>query len=171
VDAGLYDSAFVPAENAAHACARIRSFVTTGAFAAAHVECCCSRRLQARRHASRHPISYDSISACMQGCHGGFPNLARCRAGAKHECAFTAHESVTDTPPNCAPDAVLESSIGGITEYHSYAFGGAFKDKLFIAGYQKHLFRYDPAEGKTVTDKDDSILHHQVRIIDAKTHI
>lgn len=55
-----------------------------------------------------------------------------------------------DTPLTCAPDAILPSSIGGITEYNSYAFGGAMRGKLFVAGYKKHVFRFDPTEKKIV---------------------
>jgi hypothetical protein len=93
----------------------------------------------------------------VQGCHCGAPNLARCRAGAAHECKFIGMDALrNDFPTQCAPDALMTSAIGGITEYNSYAFGGAHKNKLFVAGYKKHVIRYDPVADKQVTDKDDA---------------
>ena len=35
-------------------------------------------------------------------------------------------------------------------------FGGVSSDKLFVAGYKKHLVRYDPGGAKQVTDQDDA---------------
>lgn len=93
----------------------------------------------------------------LQGCHCGAPNIARCRAGDKRDCAFTGLDQLKDNfPTQCAPDTIMTSSIGGITEYNSFAFGGAHKDKLFVAGYKKHVIRYDPVADKQVTDKDDA---------------
>ena len=59
-------------------------------------------------------------------------------------------------PTQCPPNAIMASSIGGITEYNSYVFGGVSSDKLFVAGYKKHLVRYDPGGAKQVTDQDDA---------------
>lgn len=96
-------------------------------------------------------------TACLQGCFAGAPNIARCRAGLTGECKFIPMDKlVEDFPTQCKPDTMLESSIGGITEYHSYAFGGAYLGRLFIAGYKKHVFRFDPETGKVVADKDDA---------------
>ena len=95
--------------------------------------------------------------ACMQGCYTGAPNIARCRAGSQNECKYIPMDQLVDSfPSQCMPDKMLPSSIGGITEYNSYAFGGAYFGRLFIAGYKKHVFRYDPETGKDVTDKDDA---------------
>jgi hypothetical protein len=50
----------------------------------------------------------------------------------------------------------MPSSIGGIMEYNSYAFGGAYYGRVYVAGYKKHLIRYDPVANKQVADKDDA---------------
>lgn len=59
-------------------------------------------------------------------------------------------------PTQCPADAIMTSSIGGIAEYNTYAFGGVSRDKLFVSGYKKHLVRYDPAGDKQLTDKYDA---------------
>lgn len=101
--------------------------------------------------------AYCTLLTCVQGCYAGAPNLARCRQGISHECKFIAMTNLkNDFPTQCKPDKMFNSAIGGITEYNSYAFGGAFKGRLFIAGYKKHAIRYNPNTGKQVTDKDDA---------------
>ena len=93
----------------------------------------------------------------VQGCHCGAPNIARCRAGAAHECLYIGMDELDDNfPTQCPTDAIMTSSIGGITEYNSYEFGGVSKDKVYVSGYKKHLVRYDPAGDKQVTDEDDA---------------
>lgn len=94
---------------------------------------------------------------CAQGCYAGAPNIARCRAGVLNECKFIPMDKLVDSfPEQCKPDTILPSSVGGMTEYNSYAFGGAYSGRIFIAGYKKHVVRFDPETGKSVTDKDDA---------------
>lgn len=89
---------------------------------------------------------------CVQGCYAGSPNIARCRAGVLNECKYIPMDKLVDSfPEQCKPDTILPSSIGGMTEYNSYAFGGAYSGRIFIAGYKKHVVRFDPETGKSVT--------------------
>ena len=94
----------------------------------------------------------------MQGCHLGAPNIARCRAGAAHECAYIPFgELTTDAAlKTCAPDAIITSPIGGVAEFNSYVFGGVLLGRLYVASYKKHIVRFNPADGKQITDKEDS---------------
>ena len=97
------------------------------------------------------------MHGCVQGCYAGAPNLSRCRQGVAHECKFIALNKLqNDFPTQCKPDKVLPSAIGGITEYNSYAFGGAYRGQLFIAGYSRHTIRFNPNTGKDVPDKSNA---------------
>eukprot|EP00892_Ulva_mutabilis_P000625 jgi/Ulvmu1/10563/UM065_0017.1 len=104
------------------------------------------------------PETSDAVFVNLkEGCYVGAPNIARCRNGVLNECKYVPMDQLIDSfPTQCKPDTMLPSSIGGITEYNSYAFGGAYLGRLFIAGYKKHVIRFDPETGKDVTDKDDA---------------
>lgn len=114
-------------------------------------------------HAWRTALTTDHVGradarAREQGCYLGSPNIARCRAGATSECAFIPFDDLTNdaTAKTCKPDAIITSPIGGVAEFNSYAFGGVLLGRLYICSYKKHLVRFNPADGKQITDKQDS---------------
>ena len=94
----------------------------------------------------------------LQGCYVGSPNIARCRAGDERECQFTAMHELEDSnnPKVCAPDAMLSSALGGPMEFNSWVFGGVYYGRIFVPTYKRYMVWYNPEEGKSVQDTQDS---------------
>lgn len=90
-----------------------------------------------------------------QGSFFGHPNIARCRGGSTLECAFVSLEK--DAAPNFnPPDSLLPSGLGGLMEYSSYAFGGAYYGNLFIGRYKRATFRYTVETQTFIDDLHDA---------------